>query len=573
VETNKPGQAPTAAPAPTTEAAPAATTEAVQAAPAPSPTTTQKRTVATAGLDTQAVMVGGGTTGESTSAEEWAFKFKGFFRGPMRLSIDNSKRYSNQMEFHAPPATPDWNYTRWMYTNISPGPWAELMFQYGNQRAMMTTAIASYNITSGGWRELQDQLGIDRAFMTLKFPEALGNRGGLNWDVGVFSNRYGGMGKYDAGAYETYIIARTRIAGETLTADLDLTDDLRLIIEHGIGAKMDQPLQTGEGESDRAAEPVPILDVYDSWKPYPGQKQIGTTLLHHLHVGLQYQNILTATAHYLLAFTKDTRWDARLSPKAEHNLKKNADDRYINQVGSVEIIGVDFKLDGGWMGDGYLGYSRTKGDNVYVVGDAIEHVHSQGGWQLAQYFDDMNDYRAREGDGIVHTLGWQYTFSLAGFLMRPRPFWGQAADITLRTFGMYNKVTGTKHPNTKNMDVSKLKFGAEGIYSPLPLMAMGIRMDLVQPNMEDNTQSFAIFSPKLIFRTEFVTHEQIIIQYSYYNYGSSYTTPTKLADISGNVPQKGSATVMPWPYGTIASPYWDRMPDKHVITIAASMWW
>jgi hypothetical protein len=116
---------------------------------------------------------------------------------------------------------PDGNYTRWMYTNISPGPWAELLFQYGNQRVMMTTSIASYNITSGGWRELQDQLGIDRAFLTLKFPEALGNAGGMAWDVGIFSNRYGAMGKYDAGEYETYIIGRTRFAGATATADME----------------------------------------------------------------------------------------------------------------------------------------------------------------------------------------------------------------------------------------------------------------------------------------------------------------------------------------------------------------
>jgi hypothetical protein len=90
-------------------------------------------------------------------------------------------------------------------------------FQYGNNRAIMTMAIASYNITSGGWRELQDQLGIDRAFLTLNFPDALGDIGKLTWNVGVFSNRYGAMGKYDGGAYDTYMIGRTRVAGETLT--------------------------------------------------------------------------------------------------------------------------------------------------------------------------------------------------------------------------------------------------------------------------------------------------------------------------------------------------------------------
>jgi hypothetical protein len=144
------------------------------------PKAQKKRSIESAGLNTQTTTIGGGADlGDSTSEKDWGFKFKGFFRAPMRLGIDTSGRMgpsgstsltANSLQFHAPPVVPDGNYTRWSYTNISPGPWAELLFQYGNQRVMMTTSIASYNITSGGWRELQDQLGIDRAFLTLKFP-------------------------------------------------------------------------------------------------------------------------------------------------------------------------------------------------------------------------------------------------------------------------------------------------------------------------------------------------------------------------------------------------------------------
>jgi hypothetical protein len=192
------------------------------------------------GLSPRDTLVSGGTVEPEPIGAEWTFRFHGFMRAPMRVGIDSRDDPGPGMaktQFHAPPVVPDTNYTRWAYTNNLPGPWAELIFQYGNDRATMTTALASYSLTSGGWRELQAQLGIDRAFLTLNSPDALGDWGALAWNVGVFSNRYGTAGKYDAGAYETYVMARTRSAGETLTTEIDVGDSARVLIEHGIGAK------------------------------------------------------------------------------------------------------------------------------------------------------------------------------------------------------------------------------------------------------------------------------------------------------------------------------------------------
>lgn len=525
-----------------------------------SPQAPKRRTMATSGLDTQTVTVGGATdVGEATSEKDWGFKFKGFMRAPMRLGIsesggrDRNGNPTNDLQFHAPPVVPDGNYTRWSYTNNTPGPWAELLFQYGNQRVMMTTSIASYNITSGGWRELQDQLGIDRAFITLKFPEALGNSGGMAWDVGIFQNRYGAMGKYDAGEYETYIIGRTRLAGATATADLELSDDVKLIFEGGGGAKVDQQYQRYTPGTS-----TPTYD-YPSWQPYPGQNtQQGTNVLGHFHAGLVINGIWTLQGHYIGSFVKDSRWNVGTSGGTKTFPGYANDPGY----GYIQVVGADLKLDGGWRGDGYIGYSYLAAKNALAVSDSIEVLHSQGGWQLAQnYFLD--------GNGGIHTVAGQYTFSLASMLMRPRPFWGQAADLTIRPFFMFNKVVGTTNGK---YDMSKFKWGLDTIYSFMPMMAVGLRFDDVNPNMSDSTQTFVIISPKLIFRSEFVTHEQIVLQYSYYHYGSSYTDPNK------------SGGVMPWPYGQYGTWNIDNgydssgqglnmKPDQHVIMLYASMWW
>jgi hypothetical protein len=64
--------------------------------------------------------------------------------------------------------------------------------------------------------------------------------------------------------------------------------------------------------------------------------------------------------------------------------------------------------------------------------------------------------------------------------------------------------------------------------------------------MDDSTYSFSVLSPKVILRSEFVTHEQVVIQYSrYFN---------------------GDAVAPAWP-----NP--GRDPDEDVFAISAIMWW
>ena len=49
----------------------------------------------------------------------------------------------------------------------------------------------------------------------------------------------------------------------------------------------------------------------------------------------------------------------------------------------------------------------------------------------------------------------------------------------------------------------------------------GFRFDSVQPDLDKSAQNFSVFSPRLIIRTAFVTHEQIMIQYSRYFTGEA----------------------------------------------------
>jgi len=83
----------------------------------------------------------------------------------------------------------------------------------------------------------------------------------------------------------------------------------------------------------------------------------------------------------------------------------------------------------------------------------------------------------------------------------------------------------------------------------------------------------------MIFRTDFVTHEMIVLQYSYYMYGASYTDYTGAGTVAGSPAER----VMPWPYGQYGTLNTSLLsgtngtkgtpPDAHVISLWASMWW
>lgn len=443
----------------------------------------------------------------------WQFDFHGFLRAPLRVGLgsgdDAAPEAGGGTKFHSPPKVPDATFTDWRYTNNLPGPWVELRFQYGNSRVTGNVLIAAYNITDGGYRNLQSQLGIDQAFVTLDLPDLLGDRGGIVWNVGVFQNRYGAAGRYDAGKYETYLFGRTHVAGETVTAFYDLTDDLTLTFEHGIGAKLDAP-QLVSG----LPQPNP------EYLPFAGPVQQGTQLVHHAHLMLSYAGLQFGT-HYLTTWTDD----ARLATEVD---------------GRITIAGADLKLIDSRFGDAYLGYSRLSAETPLRVGEGLEVLHSISGWNLRDNYFGAGS----TGTGTIDSVLAQYTLSLARLLRHPEPFWGQGPDVLLGVFGMFNHVK-SKDPAFVGA-ADRFKWGGEATYTPFGFLGISARYDNVQPDLNDSTLSFQALSPKVILRSEFATHEQIIVQYTHYFYGDA------------------------------ASPAWPDVglsPDKDAFLISAIMWW
>ncbi|HXK19844.1 MAG TPA: hypothetical protein VNG33_18665, partial [Polyangiaceae bacterium] len=432
-----------------------------------------------------------GDTAPAPPAAETAlggFEIHGYLRAPLRVGVGPKNDRTSGTELHAPARVPDASFTDWRYLNTMPGPWSELFLSYGTPRATATISIAGYNQTIAGYRDLEAQLGINQAFVTLQFPGTFGRYGDLSLTAGSFSDRYGIAGKHDAGMYQTYLFGRTKAVGETLSAKLSLTPQVALLIEHGIGAKLD-------------VIPFDALNPRPDYLPYPGPVPQGSTFLHHAHVGAEFGRHLLLTGHYLTAWTPD-----------DHNAPGTT-----SEPGRISVVGGDAHVSAGAAGDGYVGFSHIIAHHVLPVADAIEVLHSSGGYQLKNNFFGRFDPRTKltppDDSGRIESVLAQYALSLGKLVRYPARFSGNGSDLTLTVFGMYNVV------RSDTFDHEMLKYGVDALYSMFEVLAVGARFDTVNPDMASRRQSFSVLSPRIVLRTRFIARERVVLEYSHYFLG------------------------------------------------------
>jgi hypothetical protein len=430
----------------------------------------------------------------------------------MRIGMakrENAGPGQSRINFHEP-RVPDDQYLSWLYTRNQERAWGEAFFSYGNGVVTGTLGVQAYNFTDATWNDQDAQLGISQGWVSWQ-PDIGLSGARLSIKVGSFWNRYGGAGKYDAGQYDTYAFGRTHAMGETVRGEYDISD-LTIGVEHGIGAKPSHPSVTPRN---------------------------GFTLLHHAHADAQYQKRLRVGVHYLSAWTQD------------------GDATGTAPDGRMTVTGAETRLDGGLLGELYVAYSNIRATNAIAVAPAIEVLHALGGQYFGLGITENYLGPRSNGNGNIGTLVLQYDFSF-GLLYRNlrrwgTEFYGDGPNATLSLFGMHTTVSsddpiadGTK----------KFKYGAEVIYTPIAWFGLGARGDRVMPSSKDGTQSFTVVSPKILLRSQFVTHEQITLVYSKYFYGQNPPAP--------------SGPILPYGYG---APGITGRPDENVFKVQATIWW
>src|SRR5579883_2472459 len=491
-------------------------------------------------------------------------------------------------QFHEVPRVAGYGYYTWKYTNTVPGPWTQLNFSYGNSRVMANVIVDAFDQTDGGYANLLAQQGIDQAFLTLNFPDFFGDYGGLVWNVGSFQNRYGTAGKYDGGMYETYLFGRTHQVGETLTANLSNLDPSgawQFTLEDGFGGKIDvipffqnqfyqvfsnSSPNVGVGSNNGKA----YLSQPDAqYFPWAGSVPQGSTFIHHAHLGAKYQNLLTFGLHYLYAWTPDDNWDPINStlPDASDLVPRSRGPIQ----GSLAVTGGEVRLNGGVMGDGYVGYSHIDARNINALAPILEVLHSNGGASFKQtYFGQTFNahtgyYTGPENEtGTVDSVLFQYSFSFGKLARYPEDFWGDGPDLVATIYGLFTIVNSkpppiavTAVPNLAtqwDMSTKKLKYGADLTYTPLSVLGFNGRFDMVMPDLDSaynrtpftpggSDLNFSVLTARAIVKTQFVTHEAVVLEYQHYFLG---------------------------PAAYAAYPYqWLPQADPDLLSISASMWW
>jgi hypothetical protein len=478
---------------------------------------------------------GGGDEQEGTGAGDWGFDFHGYFRAPMRLGFgERAERMEGQHErtIHAP-VIPDDQYLGYQYTLHNPRDWAELYFSYGNKVATGTISIQGFNFTDAAWKENNAQFGIAQGFVTLT-PNLRNQHVRLLWKIGSFDNRYGGAGRYDAGELDTYIMGRTHAMGEAGEVQF-LIKDFTVSVEHGVGATRPDPR------------------VFNTAR---------FTLLHHGHLGFAYQDKIEVGAHYLQALAREEDRDGEMNV--------NPPD------GSMTVLGPDIRFDWGRIGYLYAGFSYIMARHAGVVGPSIEVIHSKGGGQFT--FGIVDNYlngptNTSGGNGNIYSALGQFEHSVQRIL-KGKEFWGEGMDLKIKLYGMINKVD-SDDPDADGL--LKIKYGADLIFSALKWFGLATRYDRVQPNNRIPEQSFSVFSPRLFFRTNWITREEISVQYSRYFYNERTCSAMGDPELcvqppSASVPPEGfGSTTGNQDAGNRGAP--TRIPDQDVFMIKATMWW
>lgn len=465
----------------------------------------------------QAQTLPGGTVpafgAPSADERDWRFDYHGIFTAPLRAGIntrDNPREGQSDTVLHAPPVVPD-DHETFSHTGVVPIPYAQLNLSYGNSVVTGTVSIvAKVPSVAAGFFDPSAQLGVNDLFLTLNLPN-IGKDMLFRVNVGAFTNRYGGMGEYDEGHYSTPVIARINGLGENIAATFAL-GDITLLIEQGF-----------VGQANKASSAIEPA----GWNGF-ADPRAGSSFANHLHGGLGLYGLATVGVHYITAWTQDDR----------ANPSQDQPD------GSINVLAADLRLSMKRFGHLYAAAAYTEAEESISVGRVIEILNTPGGPGLEQNYLG----NASRGNGELMTFAAEYKLSLGRLVSHPVPFTGGGPDIVLMAFGMQTQVTSD---DPRYDDVTKRKYGVEGTYSLLPWLAASMRYDRVDPDVDDERYSFAVLSPRLIFRTGWQARDQVVLGYSRWLNGSLTTVRT-------GYPPREDVTVI---------------PDEHMLSLSASMWW
>jgi hypothetical protein len=177
----------------------------------------------------------------------------------------------------------------------------------------------------------------------------------------------------------------------------------------------------------------------------------------------------------------------------------------------MDVYGFDMRIMDTWLGNFAIAGSYADAHYAELL-TGLNFFGSYTGEQMTKrFFGPIG-----AGTGKMGIGGFEYTLSW-GRLLRHGAFAGDAPDLTTSIFSDVASIS-SQDPNANGKVL--YKFGGEVTYRFFPWLAASFRADHVAPNSKDLQESFDVISPKLIFKSDWLSHEQVTLAYTRWLYGA-----------------------------------------------------
>jgi hypothetical protein len=177
----------------------------------------------------------------------------------------------------------------------------------------------------------------------------------------------------------------------------------------------------------------------------------------------------------------------------------------------MDVYGADLRMMNTWFGDFAISASYADAKYAQLL-TGLNYFGSFSGEQLTKRFLGPQG----GGTGKMVVGGAEYMLSWGRLLRYPQAFDGNAPDLITSVFADVASIE-SRDPDANGKKL--YKFGAEVTYRFFPWLAASLRGDHVAPNSKDLQESFEVISPKLVFKTDWLSHEQVTLAYSKWFYG------------------------------------------------------
>jgi hypothetical protein len=347
--------------------------------------------------------------------------------------------------------------------------------------------------------------------------------------IGAFSQTYGNLGQYGGGFYtnQTGQISGT---GGTISAEYNLTDELVLTGDYGLMAGdkaaggCDKPPISPDGrvEACPVGTSVSPVNLGDSYDP--------SRWVQHFHVGVIRNGDITLTGqlHYMQNYSQD---DGGLLPMAEPPIEGSrsdynpdprpetpfVDESRVRGDGRYDAYGATLGFRGGQWARGGIGVTYAKAENAYALhGLNVSFVGD--GETFSRDWIGPRSVDPETGDivGSLWTGAAEAEFSWGTLWRAPEPFWGEGFNVTT-AFGFQYGVIDSKDPERNGWKMYRA--GIDTQVSILPWLGSYVRIDQVNPKIDDPDQIFYALTARLVFRTWWNSHESVSLQYNKWIYG------------------------------------------------------